>query len=308
MKFSQAPSAILMVRPAAFGFNTQTASSNAFQDSNLDPQVDISRMALAEFDRMVDTLRAHDVEVIVISDTALPEKPDAVFPNNWISFHSNGQVCLYPMLAPNRRLERMLPVLDAVKEKFEINTIADFTVHEKEDRFLEGTGSVVFDYQHKIAYACRSSRTHEEVLGEVCQALGFRTIIFDAVDEAGQPIYHTNVLMCVGKHFAVLCLDAIKREEDQETLLSLMAETNHQVVAISYPQLRAFAGNMIEVVTQSGEPLVLLSESAFTSLLPGQIQAINKHAEMLPLSIQTIEKYGGGSVRCMVAGIFCPRR
>lgn len=304
MKFPQAPSSVLMVRPAAFGFNPQTAASNAFQSKRTASSVDISKKALAEFDEMVDTLRAHDIDVIVIEDTTTPQKPDAVFPNNWISFHGDGTVVLYPMMAENRRLERLNPVLKSIQSTFSVQRVINLTDREKLNQFLEGTGSVVFDYWNKIAYACRSDRTNELVLKDLCKELGYKSIVFDAVDEMGRPIYHTNVLMCVGTRFAVVCLDAIKSEEDQESLLNSFSQTQHQVVAISYDQLLLFAGNMIEVLSKSGEPMVLLSEKAFQSLLPGQVNAISKHAEMIPLSIHTIEQYGGGSVRCMVAGIF----
>jgi hypothetical protein len=303
MKFSQAPSSVLMVRPASFGLNPQTALTNAFQSKEEVP-LQVGQAALEEFNRMVDTLAAHDVDIIVVDDPAVPAKPDAVFPNNWISFHEDGTIMLYPMMAENRRLERTIPVIEAMKTKFDIREVIDLTMHEKKNQFLEGTGSVVFDYVNKIAYASRSGRTHEVVLQELCEKIGFRSIVFDAVDENGQPIYHTNVLMCVGSRFAVICLDAIQRDEDQEVLLQSFSDTGHQVVAISYAQLHVFAGNMIEVLTKSGEPLVLISEQAFQSLIPGQVHAITQFAELIPLSIPTIEQYGGGSVRCMVAGIY----
>jgi hypothetical protein len=303
MKFSQAPSSVLMVRPSTFGLNPQTASTNAFQTKEEVP-VQVSKLALEELNRMVDTLAAHDVDIVVVDDPAMPPKPDAVFPNNWVSFHEDGTVVLYPMMAENRRLERTIPVIEAIRTKFEVREVVDLSMHEKKNQFLEGTGSVVFDYVNKIAYASRSARTHEVVLQKLCEKIGFQSIVFDAVDENGQPIYHTNVLMCIGSQFAVLCLDAIQKDEDQEVLLQSFSDTGHQVVAISYAQLHLFAGNMIEVLTKSGEPLVLISEQAFQSLLPGQLHAITQFAELIPLSIPTIEQYGGGSVRCMVAGIF----
>jgi hypothetical protein len=293
-----------MVRPASFGSNPETAATNAFQNTQSISASEVSSKAIEEFDRMVDKLRAYDIDVMVIEDTKIPVKPDAIFPNNWISFHEDGTVVLYPMMAENRRLERTLPVLEFVNSKFQVSQVLDYTGKEKDGEFLEGTGSIVFDYQNKIAYACRSARTHDKVFNELCTKLGFKPVLFDAVDEEGLPIYHTNVLMCVGTHFAVLCLDAIKNDNDQEIILSLMTDTNHKVVAISYAQLRSFAGNMLEVKTQAGELVVLLSEQAFNSLLPGQIDAISKHADMLPLAISTIEQYGGGSVRCMMAGVF----
>ena len=295
---------MLMVRPAAFGFNTQTAVSNAFQSNQMASAEEISERAVKEFDQMVDVLRAHEIDVIVVEDSNLPQKPDAVFPNNWISFHEDGTVILYPMMAENRRQERLNPVLESIRSEFTIQQVIDLTDWEKRNHYLEGTGSVVFDYKNKIAYACRSDRTQEIVLKELCKNLGYKSIVFDAVDEMDRPIYHTNVLMCVGTRFAVVCLDAIKNEEDQESLLNSFSQTQHQVVAISYDQLHSFAGNMIEVLSKSGEPTVLLSEKAFQSLLPGQIKTISKHADMIPLAIHTIEQYGGGSVRCMVAGIF----
>jgi hypothetical protein len=304
MKFSQAPSSIVMVRPASFGSNPQTASTNAFQKVPPAHHGEISNLAVEEFDRAVEKLRAHDIDVIVVEDSLSPQKPDAIFPNNWISFHEDGSVILYPMMAENRRLERKIPILEIIKTKFHVNQVLDYSQQELSNEFLEGTGSVVFDYQNKTGYASRSARTHEGILNEVCLKLGYKPVLFDAVDECGHPIYHTNVLMCVGTRFSVICLDAIKRDEDQETLLDLMSTTKHQVIAISFEQMKMFAGNMIEVTTNAGEHIVLLSEQAFNSLLPGQINAISKHAELLPLSIDTIERYGGGSVRCMVAGVF----
>lgn len=306
MKFSQAPSALLMVRPNAFGFNPQTAGTNAFQQPASDDSLLVHETALREFDTMVDVLRSNDIEVVVIEDSALPRKPDAVFPNNWISFHHDGSVVLYPMLAENRRAERTNPVLDTVRQQFRILDAVDLTGYEKQNKFLEGTGSIVFDYVNKIAYASRSERTDETVLAELATKLGFKTVVFDAVDEQGQAIYHTNVLMCIGAKFVILCLDAIPSDEDQEKLLNSFATTGHKVIAISFDQMKQFAGNMLEVLSKSGEPVVLLSQRAYQTLLPGQLNALSSFAEPLPIAIPTIEDRGGGSVRCMVAGIFNP--
>ena len=307
MKFSQAPSSLLMVRPASFGFNPQTADTNAFQH-NVNEASNIPALALEEFDRMVDVLTAHDVDVLVVDDSKDPVKPDAIFPNNWISFHEDGKVILYPMLAENRRLERDNPVIEVIKSKFQVDELIDLSAFETIGRFFEGTGSAVFDYANKIAYASRSPRTHETVFMDLCKRIGFEAVLFNAVDENDQPIYHTNVLMCVGNKFAVLCLDAVRNDDDQELVLRKLVETDHKVVSISYDQMRAFAGNMMEVSTKAGEPVVLMSEKAYQSLLPGQLDAISKYAEPIPLSINTIEQYGGGSVRCMVAGIFNKKR
>jgi len=306
MKFSQAPSAVLMVRPKSFGFNSQTADSNAFQYNSADDSQSIQKNALAEFDKMVDLLRSNDIEVLVVEDEAEPEKPDAIFPNNWISFHQDGTVVLYPMLAENRRMERTNPVMDMVKQNYSISKTIDLTSFEKQNKFLEGTGSIVFDYVNKIAFASRSSRTDELVLKELTEKLGFKSIVFDAVDELGQAIYHTNVLMCIGTDFVIVCLDAIKNEDDQEKLLESFSNTNHKVIAISFEQMKLFAGNMMEVKSKSGESFVLLSQKAFHSLLPGQLDALSRFVEPISVSIPTIETYGGGSVRCMVAGVFNP--
>lgn len=306
MKFSQAPSAVLMVRPKSFGFNSQTADSNAFQSNSADNPQSIQEKAVIEFDKMVDLLRSNDIEVLVVEDEDQPEKPDAIFPNNWISFHHDGSVILYPMLAENRRIERTNPVLDTVKQHYSIGKIIDLTSYEAQNKFLEGTGSIVFDYVNKIAYACRSSRTDEFILKELIEKLGFNSIVFDAVDEEGQAIYHTNVLMCIGTDFVIVCLDTIKNEDDQERLLESFSNTGHKVIAISFEQMKLFAGNMMEVKSKSDESFLLLSQKAFLSLLPGQLDALSKFVEPISINIPTIELYGGGSVRCMVAGIFNP--
>jgi hypothetical protein len=306
MKFSQAPSSVLMVRPKSFGFNPQTAETNAFQNNVTDDAESISAKAIAEFTIMVDLLRSNDIEVLVVEDTGQPQKPDAIFPNNWISFHHDGTVVLYPMLAENRRSERTNPVVDTVKRNYSVSKTIDLTLFETQNKFLEGTGSIVFDYVNKIAYASRSARTNEHVLNDISNKLGFTSIVFDAVDELGREIYHTNVLMCIGTDFVIICLDAIQQEDDQEKLLESFSATGHRVIAISFEQMKLFAGNMMEVKAKSGESFVLLSQKAFHSLLPGQLDALSRFVEPIPVNIPTIETYGGGSVRCMVVGIFNP--
>ncbi|MCI0750907.1 MAG: arginine deiminase-related protein [Flammeovirgaceae bacterium] len=298
----QAPRAVMMIRPAAFGFNSQTAGSNAFQSEVLDV-TNVSSKAIDEFDRMVAKLEAHDIDVIIIQDTPIPEKPDAIFPNNWISFQPDGSIVLYPMMAENRRWEVRKDIVEQIEKKFSVTKVIDLSGSANTNIFLEGTGSVVFDHVNKIAYANRSPRTHEQLLRHLCEKISYRYLLFDAVDEKGTSIYHTNVVMCIGATFVTICLDAIKNDEDQEALLERFSQTGHKVVAISYAQMNAFAGNMLEVQTKSGDPVVLLSEKAYQTLLPGQIDVISKHADLIPLTIETIEKVGGGSVRCMVAGI-----
>ncbi len=304
MKFQQQPHTLLMVRPKRFAFNPQTASSNAFQVASVADE----SLALDEFDKMVDLLKAHEVAVEVVDDTAEPIKPDAIFPNNWLSLHETGQVILYPMMAENRRHERRADVLDQLRAKFQITDVIDLSAHERNGVFLEGTGSIVFDHGNRVAYACRSPRTSEVLLMEVCKMIQYKPVVFDAVDEGGKEIYHTNVLMSVGEKFAVVCLDAITKDEDQEVVLARLSDTNHKVISISYQQMKSFAGNILEVSTTSRENLVLMSATAFNALLPGQLNAITQFSDVLPLPVPTIEKIGGGSVRCMVAGIHLPMR
>lgn len=296
----------MMVRPASFGFNPETAASNAFQQNQPFTAIESSEKAQKEFDYMVDLLRSHEIEVLVVDDTATPIKPDAIFPNNWISFHHDGTVVLYPMLAENRRLERRQDIVEVVAKNHRMARLIDLSVHEHRGLFLEGTGSIVFDYMNKIAYASRSPRTHDALLIQLCSDLGFQPVIFNASDEGGQPIYHTNVLMGIGEKFVVICLDAIKDDSDQERILLSFERTGHKVIAISFEQMKSFAGNLIEVASKSGESFVLMSETAFQSLLPGQINAISQFSEILPVRIPHIERIGGGSVRCMVAGVFLP--
>jgi hypothetical protein len=293
----------MMVRPASFGFNPQTASSNVFQQKLQDTETGWQE----EFERMVDLIRAHEIDVRVFEDTKASIKPDAIFPNNWISLHRDGTVVLYPMMAENRRSERRQDIVEALGRDYFVKKVIDLSGEELQGNYLEGTGSIVFDHVNSLAYACRSPRTSESLLKHLCSLINFKPVIFDAVDEANRPIYHTNVMMCVGEKFVIICLDSIRDEDQQEILLDHFNQTNHKVIAISYDQMKAFAGNMMEVVSVNHEQVVLLSQTAFHSLLPGQINAITQFAELLPLSVSTIEKIGGGSVRCMVAGIHLPR-
>lgn len=302
MACSQVPDCIFMVRPASFGFNSDTASTNAFQHAAANDER-VQEIAVAEFDAAIEKIRKANIEVLVVNDSLLPEKPDAIFPNNWFSIHADGKLVLYPMLAPNRRLERSKEYIDLLLKRFGPLDIIDLTFYEDQHRFLEGTGSIVFDHVNKVAYACRSLRTDEVVLNDLCMRLGYMPLVFDAVDENGKSIYHTNVMLCVGEKVVVVCLDSIKNDSDQERLLSSFSSTGHRVVSISYQQMRCFAGNMIEVQSKTGKRFLLLSQNAMDSLLDGQIKELSRHVELLPVNIPTIEKYGGGGIRCMVAGI-----
>lgn len=308
MKFTQQPHALMMIRPVSFGPNSQTSSTNTFQQNPGRQTADATARSQAEFERMVEALSAHEITAHVFDDTASPAKPDAIFPNNWISFHEDGTVVLYPMMTENRRTERRADIIDQLKRDFVVSRVIDLSEAEKQGTYLEGTGSVVFDHGNKTAYACRSPRTHDALVKRLCDELSYKPVIFNAVDENNVAVYHTNVMMCIGAKFAVICLDAVKDENDQDVLLESFSASGKKVIAISFAQMRAFAGNMIEVLTHDHEPVVLLSETAFQSLLPGQVNAISQFAEMLPLQINTIESVGGGSVRCMVAGIHLPRQ
>jgi hypothetical protein len=306
MNFEQQPHAVFMVRPSAFGFNPETSLSNAFQNRATDNSA--SGKAIEEFDAMVDRLSANEINVHVFSDTELPVKPDAIFPNNWISTHADGTVILYPMMTENRRHERRWDIVETLKKDYTVTQVLDITTEEKTGRFLEGTGSLVFDHVNKTVFACRSPRTNDALAARIAQTLNYRLILFSSVDEKGQAIYHTNVMMCVGEKFVVLCLDSIRSDDEQEILLRTFSESGHKVVAISFSQMSSFAGNMLEIKSKNNEPMLLLSQSAFESLLPGQLNALSRFAEPLPVKIDTIQSVGGGGVRCMVAGIHLPKR
>lgn len=307
MKFDQSPHTILMIRPAAFGYNEQTAESNAFQqvDSDLSPQ-SIQLRARGEFDTMVQKLESHDIPVMVVEDTAEPITPDAIFPNNWISMQPDGQVLLYPMEAKNRRGERRADIVKKLQNKFDVSGVKDISDYEKEDRFLEGTGSIIFDHINKVAYANYSSRTHPDLFNKVCSSIKYNPVGFHAIDRNGKDIYHTNVLMCVGTEYALVCLDAITEEQDLDLVINSINDSGRKIISISYDQMEQFAGNMLEVRSISGEPYLVMSETAFQSLVNGQINAITQFLDIITIDIPTIEQHGGGSVRCMMAGIHLP--
>ena len=297
-----------MVRPANFGFNEETAASNAFQSRNgqLLPD-EVSRLAQAEFDAFVKQLRLAGVDVIVAKDSAHPPKPDAVFPNNWVTFHQEGFVVTYPMFAPVRRKERRRKVIDTVLEQgFVSNRRINFEYNEKLNRFLEGTGSIIFDHRHQLAYACLSPRTDAALLNELCLEIHYRPVVFHAVDAKGQDIYHTNVMMAMGETFVVICLDTVRDETEKAALLERFQETHKTVVDITLDQMNAFAGNMLQVRNQQGETILVMSSQAYRALTPAQIKTLEGHTQLLHSPIDTIERYGGGSARCMMAEVFLP--
>ena len=300
---------ILMVRPANFQYNPQTAQNNAFQSAEgADDQDRIRKAAVEEFDRMVASLRAAGVQVYVAQDSVRPHTPDAVFPNNWVTFHAEGTVITYPMWAPVRRLERREGILEDLQETFWMGEWIHLEDAETQQAYLEGTGSLILDRVNRLAYACRSVRTHESVLDRFCAAMDYQKVLFDAVDGTGQAIYHTNVMMALGTSFVVICLDSVPTEEERQMLRAQFEKTQKEVVDISLEQMGAFAGNMLQVQSQSGDPILVLSKTAYDSLLPEQIQQLEKHTRLLSPDIPTIEQYGGGSVRCMMAEIFLPLR
>ena len=293
---------ILMIRPVNFGFNAQTAVNNAFQVAGTD--IAAQEKAQLEFDNFVTVLRSNGVFVTVINDTPEPHTPDSIFPNNWISFHEAGTICLYPMFAPNRRQERKPAVIQQVQESFSITNTYDFTGYEKDNLFLEGTGSMVLDRDNKIAYACLSPRTHQQVLDDFCKKMGYRPVLFTSVDGSGQAVYHTNVIMCVADRYVVICLDSLPNHEENKMVQEMIGNTGKELVRISLEQMNHFAGNMLQVHTKTGDKLLVMSSQAYHSLQPEQIKKLESFNRILHAPLTTIETNGGGSARCMMAEVF----
>lgn len=297
---------ILLIRPSNFVFNSETAFSNAFQNEVKESEETIKQKVFMEFEEFATTLKSKGANVFVFDDTNYPEKPDAVFPNNWVSFHSDGTVILYPMFAHNRRNERRKDIIDSLKKNFKVTNILDLSTYEKENRFLEGTGSIVLDRQNKIAYACLSPRTDKELFDKVCDYLHYKPICFHAHDKGGKEIYHTNVMMCIGEKFSVICLDSISDKKERELVFESLANTGHQVIDITFEQTNNFAGNMLAIQISDNKNILALSQSSFDSLTTNQKNELEKYGELVPLSIKTIETIGGGSARCMIAEVFLP--
>jgi hypothetical protein len=295
---------VMTVRPAAFGFNEETAASNSFQREALLSNEEILNEALVEFDRAVNELRSHGINVHVVEDTLIPRKPDAVFPNNWISFHSDGTLILYPMEALNRRCERRLEVVLELQQKFNFERVIDLTHFESENLFLEGTGSVVFDHEHKVAFAALSSRTSEIVFKELCNQIQYTPFTFAAFDENDQPIYHTNVVMCMGDDFVVVCLECMPDEESRRLFVNEVSRLGKSVLDISMAQMNAFAGNMLLLRDGQNNNKLVLSETAYQSLTDEQIGFLKSRVNLNRFNIPVIETIGGGSARCMLAEVF----
>lgn len=306
----QSAAAVLMVRPACFAFNQETAASNFFQllpTKRLEGEA--QSMALREFECLANSLQRAQVKVIVAQDSPSPAKPDAIFPNNWVSFHDDGTMVLYPMLAANRRLERREEVLHQVigEAGYRVRRTLDLTYREEQGQFLEGTGSVVLDRPNRIAYASLSARTHLDVLGEFAQRLDYELVTFEAVDAGRAPVYHTNVLMAIGTRFAVVCGDAIANPTHRSAVSGKLRATGHEVIDISLNQMARFAGNILELAPQPG-PAIALSRRAWDSLEPPQRRRLESHGALVVADIPVIEQLGGGGVRCMLAEVHLPRR
>ncbi|MEP6548497.1 MAG: arginine deiminase-related protein [Gammaproteobacteria bacterium] len=306
----QSARAVLMVRPASFGFNTQTAASNAFQQlPGFLGAGETQGLVQSEFDALAQALQRAGIEVLVAQDTLLPVKPDAIFPNNWVSFHHDGTVALYPMLAPNRRWERREDILEQVvrEGRLHVSRTVDLTHREAEGKFLEGTGSMVLDRAHRVAYASLSPRTDLDVLGEFAQLLDYELVTFETCDGGARPVYHTNVAMAIGTRFAVVCGEAIAQPQHREAVLSKIRASGHDILDISMRQMQDFAANMLELAP-SGRHIIALSTTAWRSLHSAQRRLLESHAEVIPVAIPTIERIGGGGVRCMLAELHLPKR
>jgi len=305
-------SSILMIRPVNFRMNLQTAINNYYQQKieNMLPAT-ITKKAQTEFDQLVQKLVNKDIDVLVVKDTLETDTPDALFPNNWISFHENGDVALYPMFAKNRRQERREAILDCVEKKgFLIENIVDYTEAEEEGIYLEGTGSIVLDRLNKKAYCALSPRTDEELFIEFCEDFEYTPVIFKAnqtVNSHREAIYHTNVMMCVAEQFVVICLAAIDDKKERKNVIKHLKENNKEIIDITEAQVHSFAGNMLQVKNTSEEQYLVMSTSAYNSLQNNQLKKIEKHNEIIHSSIDTIETCGGGSVRCMMAEVSLPK-
>lgn len=309
----QTTNTVVMIRPVAFRMNEQTAVNNYYQKvlDDLTPE-NVNEKAQQEFDAFVSLLRQNGVNVIVVDDTIDPDTPDSIFPNNWISFHENGDVVLYPMFAENRRLERREDILDILEDNgFYIENIIDYTSAEEDNIFLEGTGSLLIDRVNEKVYCALSPRAEEELVIEFCEDMDMMPVIFESyqtVNGERKLIYHTNVMMCLGQTFAVICADSIDDKQERKIVLDHLKETGKEVVYITEEQVNNFAGNMLEVKGQNEERLLVMSTQAYNSLTTQQIATLQKHARIVHGSLDTIEACGGGSARCMLAEVFLPHK
>lgn len=300
---------VLMIEPAAFGFNAETAQNNYFQINS--ENAETQTKALQEFKNFVEKLRSKGINVITVKDTLEPHTPDSIFPNNWISMHSDGKVVLYPMCAVNRRWERRSDILEMLQEKFQVKEIVDLSASENEGKFLEGTGSMILDHDYKIAYGSVSLRLDEKLFRDFCKKFGFTPVVFHSYQTANNerlPIYHTNVMMCVADKFVVICLDCIDDETERVNVVNAIVNSGKEIVEISENQMQQFAGNMLQIQNAEGKKFLVMSQSAYQSLTEEQISTIEKYSEIIYSDLETIETNGGGSARCMLAEVFLEKK
>lgn len=305
----QTTNTVLMIEPIAFGYNAQTAENNYFQVNQQGDET--QQKALVEFNNFVTKLREKGIQVITVKDTLDPHTPDSIFPNNWVSFSADAKVFLYPMFAPNRRDERRMDILEMVQSKgFKVDEIVDLSASEKENIFLEGTGSMIFDHVNKIAYGSVSLRLDEQLFRDFCEKIGHHAVVFHSYQTAGEqrlPIYHTNVMMCVADRFAVICLDCIDDVAERKMVKNTLLNSGKEIVEITEQQMQNFAGNMLQVNNNEGVTFLVMSQTAYKSLNAEQVIAIEKYSEIIYSDLNTIEVNGGGSARCMLAEVFLPK-
>jgi len=305
----QTTDTVLMIEPVAFGYNAQTAENNYFQVNSENEQT--QEKALVEFNSFVEKLRSKKIGVITVKDTMEPHTPDSIFPNNWVSFGSDARVFLYPMFAPNRRDERRLEIIEEVKKQgFTVSSIEDLSDAENQNLFLEGTGSIIFDHDNRLAYGSVSLRLDEGLFRQFCKLIEYTPVVFHSfqtVDDSRLPIYHTNVMMCVGDQFVVICLNCIDDLQERAEVTKKITESNKEIIEITEEQMQQFAGNMLQVHNANGEKFLIMSQTAYKSLEVDQISKIEKFSEIIYADLQTIEENGGGSARCMLAEVFLPK-
>ena len=307
----QSTNSILMIRPNNFGYNEETALDNHYQNQG-SLEMNSNENAQKEFDNMIFNLRQNGISVYVFQDDDINYTPDSIFPNNWISFHENGDVGLYPMYAENRRLERRPEVIKFLEDEgFNIDNIVDYSSAESENKFLEGTGSMILDRENRIAYCSISKRSNEDLFIEFCEDFEFTPVLFNSYQSVGDkrlPIYHTNVMMCVATNYVVICLDSIDDKKQRKNVSNFINESGKKIIEISENQVESFAGNMLELLNDKGDSILVMSKSAENSLSEIQKNSIKKYSRIVSSNINTIEVCGGGSARCMMAEIFLPKK
>ena len=306
----QCADTLLMVRPANFGYNPETAANNVFQQNDGSRTIEeITELAMKEFDELVQRLEEASIDVVVIQDTDQPKKTDAVFPNNWFTTHADGRIILYPMYSPNRRLERRSDIVAQIQADYEVSEIKNFATHEDRGVILEGTGSMILDRPNKIIYACLSQRTDQRLLDEIAIELGgYEVVSFVAVDDQDVPYYHTNVIMTLGDEVAIICLDSIENEAERNRVVEKLKSTGKTIVDISRSQVLKYCGNMLQVNATDGVQYMVMSQSARDNLTDSQLAQLESHVTILSSPLSIIEEYGGGSARCMLAELFLPTK